>query len=83
MKKAHKAYQRFTSDEALTDAYEARLKYQRDKAAEISYAHNEGIRQGSEKTNMENARKMEEKGISYEVIFEITGISEELLKAEK
>lgn len=83
MEKAHEAYKRFTSDNELTEAYEARLKYQRDKYAQIEYARDEGIKLGIEKTNMENALKMHQEGISHELIFKITGITEEQLESEK
>ncbi|MDC7232074.1 MAG: hypothetical protein PQJ58_02490 [Spirochaetales bacterium] len=79
MEKAHDVYKDFTRSDELTEAYEAHQKFQRDKAAEIDYARNEG----REEARFEDAVAMEAEGISYEVIYKITGISEEQLMARK
>ena len=40
----------------------------------------EGLEKGAEQKNLENARKMKEKGISFDVIADITGLSVEAIR---
>ena len=40
----------------------------------------EGMEKGAEQKNLENARKMKEKGISFDVIADITGLSVEAIR---
>ncbi|MDC7233749.1 MAG: Rpn family recombination-promoting nuclease/putative transposase [Spirochaetales bacterium] len=80
MEKAHDAYKDFSMSDELIEAYEAHQKYLRDKAAEIDFARKEGLELGIEKTNLKNAKAMEQEGISYEIIQKVTGISEQQLK---
>lgn len=39
-----------------------------------------GIEKGAEQKNLDNARKMKEKGISFDMIADITGLSEEAIR---
>ena len=39
-----------------------------------------GLEKGAEQKNLDNARKMKEKGISFDMIADITGLSEEAIR---
>ena len=92
MEKAHEAYKQFTADEKLSEAYEAREKYLKDKHAQIEYARDEGREEGraevreeerlkNETKNLENAWIMFQEGVSSDLIFRICGITTDQLKS--
>ena len=82
----------YPGDEIIKDYGEALMKYKSegfiypyttDEEKEMIHntekqlAYDEGVVQGIEQKNMENARKMKEKGYSIKDIQDITGLSEE------
>jgi predicted transposase/invertase (TIGR01784 family) len=88
---AHEAYLEFTSDAEMRDIYESRLKWQRDYNTKIVVAHQEGrvegLKEGRVEEKKATARNMLAKGLSIELIEEVTGLSREeiskLMKATK
>lgn len=83
LKKAHTKYTRFTSDDKLMEAYEARIKYQLDYNTDIEYAMEKGIEKGIKEKALEDAGKMLEKGLTDELVMDITGLTAEEVKELK
>lgn len=76
--KAHKEYEKFTSDEKLRDLYNSRLKYERDKNSLLYEAEKkgkiEGKIDGKIEGKIEDAKMMKENGIDIKLISKITGL---------
>jgi predicted transposase/invertase (TIGR01784 family) len=80
-KQAYEKLKFLSHDPKQRQLYEARLKYLRDKDAEIEYAHDEGLAKGRKEEKIANARKMKAKGLSVAEIMEFTDLTEEEIKA--
>ena len=70
--------ERLASQANLTEEERTRLeedwKNYNDYFNTIDFAKEEGRVEGEQKKNLENARKMKEMGLSFEVIMQVTGL---------
>jgi len=85
LQKAHEQYKVFTSSDKFRDAYEARLKWQRDQTSLINSSREEGMQQGLEQGMQQGAREnarqtakqMKKDGLTTELIVKYTCLSPE------
>jgi len=85
IQKAHQEYSKFSGTDQYREAYEARLKWQRDQDSLIYFARLEGEAQGIAKgeakgkreDKIETARNMKADGIPTKTIAKYTGLSVE------
>lgn len=80
IRRAHNIYQEFSGNSEYREVYEARLKWQKDYEGRLNYeqkkAREEGIQEGIKEKARDDARKMLAKGLSIELVAEITELSE-------
>lgn len=79
LSKAHKQYEKFSSDDEMRDLYLRREMYVRDKLSAIEYAEKKGIEKGIENA----AVKLLSEGISVELISNVTGMSADSIEKLK
>ncbi|MEN8904574.1 MAG: transposase, partial [Clostridiales bacterium] len=80
IRKAYKVLKEASMDEQKRMAYESRQMALMDERTKITEALEEGIELGSDKRNLENAKRMHEEGIEIQLISKITEIPIEILK---
>lgn len=80
LQKAHEQYEKFTCDDRYLEAYEARLKAERDEKYHLRIAREEGESRGELTARLETARNMIKEGFEIPVITRITGLTEEDLR---
>ena len=74
---AEDLYRKATQEEIEAERAEARFKYELRYNTDMYYSRQEGYEEGEKAGKIETALKMHEKGMSAEVIQEITGLSPE------
>lgn len=91
--KAHRVYRDFTADAELMDMAEAREKWLKDvntrvlsaekrgKEEGLQQGMQQGMQQGIQQARREDARKMLDRGFSITDIADITGLSEQEIRA--
>ncbi|MBF9018905.1 MULTISPECIES: Rpn family recombination-promoting nuclease/putative transposase [unclassified Oceanispirochaeta] len=87
--KAHNTFRKFTADEMLREKYEARMKWESDRASAIGDAWDDGIEQGREQGRTEEkkilsreyADKLKKSGVAMDIIISVTGLSKEEIKS--
>ncbi|MDC7234682.1 MAG: Rpn family recombination-promoting nuclease/putative transposase [Spirochaetales bacterium] len=87
--KAHDTFRKFTTDEMLKEKYDARMKWESDRATAIDEAWVDGNEQGIEKgrmeekeqLNKEHAVKMKKSGVAIDIIVSVTGLSKEVIES--
>ena len=84
VKKAKEELDEISQSEHEAYLAELRLKYIRDKNAEIAFAKDEGyeigIKEGEKNKQIEIAKKLLQENIDIKIIISVTGLSEEELK---
>ena len=75
MTKVIEEYKRFTSDEKLMRAYDARDAFLLGQKMMLSREREEGIKEGIEKRNYTIAKSMKKENIDIETIKRITGLT--------
>lgn len=75
--KAHRVYREFTADAELMDIAEAREKWRKDVNTRLASAE----QRGREQARREDARKMLDRGFSITDIADITGLSDQEIRA--
>ena len=75
-KMAYEEYSKMSADDLVRERIEAHEKYLMDQRTRERIAHEEGVN----KTKIEMAQKALEKGLSYEDIADLTGLSVEEIK---
>ena len=74
---AEDLYRKATQEEIEAERAEARFKYRLRYNTDMFYSRQEGYEEGEKAGKQEDARKMREKGMTAEMIKEITGLSPE------
>lgn len=77
IRKAHKVYREFTANAELMDIAEAREKWRKDVNTRLASAE----QRGREQARREDARKMLDRGFSITDIADITGLSDQEIRA--
>ena len=77
IRKAHKVYRDFTANAELMDIAEAREKWRKDVNTRLASAE----QRGREQARREDARKMLDRGFSITDIADITGLSDQEIRA--
>jgi predicted transposase/invertase (TIGR01784 family) len=87
--KAHNTFNQFTANDELRDKYEARMKYEHDRAQAISDGWEDGrelglelgLKEGLKKGILKTAEAMKQNGIASEIIQKTTGLTAEEIDA--
>ncbi len=79
--KAHDTFNNFTANDEYMELYEARMKYERDRAQALSDSWEDGLEKGCEKRNREIAEKLKSKDYSLDQIVDITGLTKEEIES--
>ena len=77
---AHETFYKFTAIDEYLERYEARMKYERDKAQAISDSREQGREEGRDARNTEIAKSMKDRNFPLDQIADITGLGRDFIE---
>ena len=83
VKKAKKELDKISQSEHEAYLAELRLKYIRDKKAEMDFARDEGYEESINQSKIEMAKKLLKENVSLEIIISVTGLTKEEIEKLK